>query len=506
MIICDNLSPYVNYANHTMQNKLLEYLEQLNFDSTHLRDALSEFSTPKEHNLTHFKAGVLSFIRLANMSPEERDTFYGSPYGGLYTNNHLAEVWNTRCDPGTAITAHSLDAIRPAGWDILMESRSGSSLEYVGPQPADALNQLLKGPTVIDCGMYCQLGIWFGIRNILGDVAFNAQFGQHPLLLTRFPYEGPEDDNDKVGNPLFEYFSSENLDNVGIEHVFNYGDYYLKHPGGNLNGQNCLVVDNVYYVFSPLERQSPYNREDIVAKLLACYNAPADQNDADALEMFKENADFFQNRYGSIYEFPNATISWVEFLRESPEFLVLFSRAMNRIPECQEKINEYFVNASEFAGSFYDDDVSENREKYEALYSFTCVKQVFQNELEKDNDLFLEFYLNVLGLFTFYHQMKQQDTISLANYLNTSQPISNIPSYIHFDLQVFLRKLGYAPLSLVISDEESRIYKKAKPTPDASVVEVGLFNHSNSVDTNNSTVTAGVVARDSLTKGGYSSR
>ncbi|MGV3740571.1 MAG: hypothetical protein ACO1N3_04705 [Gammaproteobacteria bacterium] len=139
------------------------------------------------------------------MPPDERDLFYGSRFAGLYNNNHLSELWNEHCPNEDKISPHSLDALKPASWEIVFEEEI-IAFKYFGPDLAGTLNQLLEGPTVIDCGMFCQLGIWFGIRHILGDEAFNNQFTNTPFFLTRFNYVDIMKEKEALGNPLFAFF------------------------------------------------------------------------------------------------------------------------------------------------------------------------------------------------------------------------------------------------------------------------------------------------------------
>lgn len=215
-----------------MQHKLIEQLKQSRGESAPLNQGLFDFSTPKELTVQNFKEGVQRFIMLANMLPEERVAFYGNRYAGLYNNNHLAELWNAICSREDIIAPHALDEFVPSDWEIIADEGS-ISLKYTGFTPAAALNELLRGPTVIDCGIFCQLGIWFGIRYVLGDERFNNEFGNQAFWITRSNFEAVREGFESGGIPLFSFFTAITQDSVSIEHVFNDAAYRLKHPGGN---------------------------------------------------------------------------------------------------------------------------------------------------------------------------------------------------------------------------------------------------------------------------------
>lgn len=425
-----------------MQNKLLDHLEQVQANGAILHQALAEFAAPKAHTLENFKAGVKRFVAFANMPPDEREHCYGSRFAGLYINNHLAQLWNTNCPMDQKVEPHSLDSFTVGEWEYIFKDNC-LTLHYPGERPADALNQLLSGPAVIDCGMFCQLGIWFGILNILGDDAFNAQFGQQPFLLTRFIYEEMKEGREHLGNPLFAYFSEEELAGVGIEHLFNDQNYAVKHPGGNAQGENALIIDNVYYIFDPLRPANDLTREGVIAYLLEAFNAEPDSNDADALSTFRENSDFFEDRYGSIYAFPGSAIAWAQCLISDLASLKFYARTMSHIPECQAKMQEMFPTPSadsrvNFIIAFLEDDIGEKQEKFEAFYENQCVKDAFQGVLKLNKALFKKYYHVVLELFLEYHHSMAEHTVSQEDYVDSHLGLSDIPSHLHFDLDQFL--------------------------------------------------------------------
>ncbi|MCR9192414.1 MAG: hypothetical protein NXI01_07110 [Gammaproteobacteria bacterium] len=428
-----------------MPNYFLEYLSKLHCESEPLNQALAEFTPSKEHTLHNFKEGIKRFVHLANMLPEKREEFYGSRFSGLYLHNDLAQLWNERCPTDQRVEATSLNTLKPKDWDTI-DTDQNIVLHYFGPHPAEALNHLIKGPAVIDCGMFCQLGIWFGIRFILGDDTFNTHFGNKPFMVTRHLYQPMVEGKEHFGNPLFDFFTADNLtDSVAVEHLFNVAHYTLKHPGGTSRGQNCLIVDDIYYVFDTHSSIKKFTRLAITTQLLEAYNAAPDVNDQDTIAVFKDNPAFFQSQYGSIYAFPECTISWAKTLWENPQFLKEYTNAMLAIPECRAQMNTIFGQENSdlkinFIKSFADPRA--HREKYEAFYASPNVKQAFQAQLETNKTLFDQYYQDILEIFADYHQAIADETFSLEDYQkNCQSTVPTIPSCLHFNLNTFLNTL-----------------------------------------------------------------
>ena len=91
-----------------------------------------------------------------------------------------------------SVKALQLNSLCPQGWDYVHEEVYMAFL-YKGRTPAEALDSFVKGPSVIDCGMFTQLGIWFGIRHMLGNDKFNQLFGNAPFYITQLNYSGVTD-------------------------------------------------------------------------------------------------------------------------------------------------------------------------------------------------------------------------------------------------------------------------------------------------------------------------
>lgn len=458
-----------------MEHRFIEQLKQSRGESAPLNQALIDFSTPKELTVQNFKEGVKRFIMLANMIPDERVAFYGNRYAGLYDNNHLAELWNTTCSPEDMIAPHALDSFAPSDWEIIGDAAS-ISFKYMGLTPAAALDELLRGPTVIDCGIFCQLGIWFGIRYVLGDNRFNNEFGNQPFWITRSNFEAASEGFESQGSPLFSFFTTFIQDSVSIEHVFNDRDYRLKHPGGNNGGQNSLVIDNRYYTFTPLIARNGFTRTEVIQELLDALNAAPDSHDEEAIKVFFRNSDFFQSRYGSIYKFEFSAVPWFKLLACNITVLEAYANLLDNIPECKQKMAELFSHDDQgngkinFIASFTEEDPAVNGEKYEAFFATPLVNETFQQVLKINPGLFTVYYRGILRVFIEYYQSYASITLSLEDYTKRqNEQERDIPSFIHFNFDTFLAGLsigsGLSPIKGAIPDP-----KRLKPSEHSSSV------------------------------------
>ena len=260
--------------------------------SPQLAKDLRSFSSARPHSLDVFKEGVLLFTKIANLSPSQRADYYGDQFLGLHYNNDLAKLWNSSSPE--SIKAHQLTHICPPGWDYELGDEL-FTLVYRGDNLSRALDKLLQGPTVIDCGMFCQLSIWFGIKYMLGEKVFNEVFSRAPFYLTRLVYSPIAPEKPYLGNPLYPFFQNEGLEkkassiSVLLEHVHNHKWYQLKHPGGNYGGDNCVVIGGQFIIFDPnLEVTSNLSRGDVEKLLLRAFNAEQDVNDEARLALYKE--------------------------------------------------------------------------------------------------------------------------------------------------------------------------------------------------------------------------
>lgn len=286
--------------------KAIEYLRHLqsSLRSAQLSQFLLTFETPKSIDLTTFSEGIKQFIKIANLTPQERVTFYGNAFAGLHYNNDLTHLWNSR--DNERIQAHQLNNIAPSNWNSIHQNES-CILIYKGHQPSVALDKLVQGPTVIDCGMFCQLSVWFGIRYMLGDARFNHIFGRTPLYITQLNYRS-------------------------IEHIANSSQYQMKHPGGNYGGENCIVMDGTYHIFDPhLKNKQGLTKQDVNRLLLNVFNEAPTERDADRLALLEQNKDEMHPQLGISYgmmvimaeAFKDLRLTQEEFSQEKRDSLTL---------------------------------------------------------------------------------------------------------------------------------------------------------------------------------------
>lgn len=324
----------------------IEYFRQLQMTapSIQLKEFLSSFTEPKSIDSETFAEGVKKFIQLANSNPldqkssQGRKALYGTIYSGLHYNNDLVKLWNAAHTGYEPIKASHLTTLVPSGWDSTLQD-GFITLIYKGQQPAQALDELVKGPTVIDCGMFTQLSLWFGLRYMLGNERFNQCFGRTPFFITQSVYNGIEDSNKPFsGNPLYSFLAKKEIatiSSVTVKHLSNTPFYPLKHPGGNYGGENCIVIGNQYYIFDPhLENTQGVTEVFVLNLLRDSFNEGRKPYDIDRLSLYSATPEefhpkFFQT-YGQLIEeaenLRDKTFSEEEFshVKQNPELELTF--------------------------------------------------------------------------------------------------------------------------------------------------------------------------------------
>lgn len=461
-----------------MQHPLIEILRGLVIQAVPVCDTLTQFSSPKAPTVANFKAGVELYTRIANMLPSDRVISYGTVYGGLYTNNHLAELWNRNRATKERIAPHGLDSIAPDVWEIIAEDHT-MALRYSGSSPASGLDQLLLGPSVIDCGMFCQLGIYFGLRYVLGDRAFDAHFGEKPLLVTRFLYEGEsESKKAHIANPLFAFFEKEPMDSVFIEHVFNHPMYPLKHPGGNCGGQNCLVIGENYHIFEPLTDDTSLPRDKVIEQLLAAYNAEPDQHDQDALIVFgnKDNVDFFQSCYGSIYQFSFSVIAWYKMMTHIQSFRAEFIGILASNPETKKVVESVYGSVEALIKSFDWQNSAEKYRLYDLLFGVPIISSVFKLLLESKSAIYFEiFYSHIFHEFKQEHESLAQHELSSIDDIKELS-MRNFANVLYFDFNKFIRSVVPQNSEDTSTSAEEPAFKKNRVNPTLTMCPSILFD------------------------------
>lgn len=297
---------------------LIEHLHDLPPLSPQFDNRMAIFNTGVGISEEAFIKGVEIFTEIANLEPSERKKFFGSKYRGLHYGNDLATLWNQKSG-NLPIKARQLASLIPLSkkrtgvdWDSqVIEGKK--LLVFRGDKPSKALDALLAGPAVIDCGMFCQLGLWFGVRAMVGDEKFDRLFGRAPFFLTQFSFKKhTRFDGMQEGNPLFPFLrfddesekaekSEKDSLQVGLRYFPNVDDYKIKHLGGTANGQNALSVRGKFTIFDPTSRQEKKSQlagEEVFEALRGCYNAPHSQDVHNEISNCKEHPDVIHPLFG----------------------------------------------------------------------------------------------------------------------------------------------------------------------------------------------------------------
>lgn len=268
---------------------------------------LEQFRSPKEWNPEVFQRGITLFTKIANLTPSQRQNYYGNKFAGINYSNCIANLWNEALEE--KVKPSEIEDIAPPGWDCECIDHK-HVLVYRGNDICAALDKLLQGPTPIDCAMFCQLSIWFGIRYMLGDEMFRKIFGRAPFYLTQLLYQPIlSAQSPHLGNPLYQFFVksgavTQDPEAILVCGVPNHKSYLLKHPGGLFHADNCVVIKGLYTSFGSASNQS---RDEIETQLLSALNAPQDDADKAKLELYAEQSQ------GSIH--PRFNISYLELIK-----------------------------------------------------------------------------------------------------------------------------------------------------------------------------------------------
>lgn len=257
------------------------------------------FRTLKEgaatQNIHTIIDGVNMFIQLANLPTEKRTENYGHQFKGLHFASDLSSIWNK--NHYNKLTKAMLWSCCPCTWTYDCQGPY-QYLLYKGKKPSQGLNELMHGPTVVDCGMFDQLSFWFGWRYHLSDEVFDEVFGATPFYITTSLYQAVDPEHPFLGNPQFGFFDSYQQvsqpprDSLEIVHIANDPKYSVKHPGGNSQGENCIIINGVYTIFGPQHPKKAFVDQRAVENfLLQKYNAPQNQDDQVMLDGFNAEPD-----------------------------------------------------------------------------------------------------------------------------------------------------------------------------------------------------------------------
>jgi hypothetical protein len=254
-------------------------------------------------NIETFIKGATQF---ADLNGPERAKCYENPIMGLHYPTSFTELWNIKY-PQHPITTWDQDFRRqcPPSWSS--ELRAGLTywvLSYQGEAPlSQGLNELLQGPTTLDCGMFCQLLLWMAIRYLIGDAMFDKVFGfeKGQFILTQNWIDSmniARSDGNLLhrfyDNPLLKQTSDppESTTRIQTRTVYNHPKYLAKHPGGMGKLHNITQIDEFNIVFKPGARRNILSDSELDQHFMQLYNAPQDPADLQKLRLYTSFPDF----------------------------------------------------------------------------------------------------------------------------------------------------------------------------------------------------------------------
>lgn len=230
-----------------------------------LRDYFQELTRPSP--TWTVEAFVTGIERFTNLFGKKESEYFPTKLHGLHLADSVVPVWND-AHPQYPITAFDQGFRRPHPPTWRAEIRDGSwLLIYAGEASlSQGLNELIHGPTALDCGMFCQLLLWMAIRSLLGDQLFDRIFDlpHREFALSQRGYNPLN--ADCVGNLLYHLFDSGSArssersaheDSIELRTFFNHPVYIMKHPGGSGRLQNVIRHNRVNYILTPIHRDGP---------------------------------------------------------------------------------------------------------------------------------------------------------------------------------------------------------------------------------------------------------
>lgn len=268
--------------------------------------------------LQDFLKGIDRFARLWG---SERAKTFPNKFSGLHSPHSFAKVWNeTQPEPLTAFDLN-IRLQCPSGW-VCRTWEGRFVMVYDSNAPlSQGLNELVCGPSTLDCGMYCQLIIWMRIRYLLGDKLFDTifNFGRGQFILTQKWY-AQMNKAGTLGNLLYHIYDDPrntatlSLPTPRIETraFFNHPSYLNKHPGGTARLENVTQVSNssgdgddddddscYIVIFDPKSQQNILSKAELDQTLRQAFDSPQDFADFEKLEInkkFPESVRFFDDQ------------------------------------------------------------------------------------------------------------------------------------------------------------------------------------------------------------------
>lgn len=232
--------------------------------------------------------------RLTDICGCRRAEYYGSELSGLHYPTTFTELWNTR-NPHHPITFWDQDFRRPcpSSWSNAFRDDCWV-LRYEGNGPlSHGLNELLQGPTTLDCGMFCQLLLWMAIRYLVGDGIFDKVFASEnaSFVLTQV-WNQPLNRSGTKGSMLYQFYDTPYQEiltggsMIRTRTFYNHESYLAKHPGGMSLLHNVTQIGDRNYVFDPSAHENILSEAELEQRLLQSYNAPRGLADFEKLRLY----------------------------------------------------------------------------------------------------------------------------------------------------------------------------------------------------------------------------
>ena len=209
-------------------------------------------------------------------------------------------------------------------------------LTYHGEGPfTEGLNELMMGPTTVECGIWCPLAFWFATRYTFGVTkvlsSFRLENGQFKLTQECYC---PMNKEGTDGNLLFPFYDHPSLyrrmtdlpesqTRIQIKAIFNHPKYLLRHPAGHARLLNVIQIGDSYIAFDPEPSQPTFSLKELQHTRLEAYKRPRDDFDGEILRVRErlpehEHPDFAPKTFGALAEearqFENCTLSETEWI------------------------------------------------------------------------------------------------------------------------------------------------------------------------------------------------
>jgi hypothetical protein len=319
------------------------------------------------------------------------------PRSGLHNPNSFRKHWK-KSNPGHPITISDRHIWLQCPRSWVHEIRKGHRwvLIYQKEVPlSQGLNELLQGPTTLDCGMFCQLLVWMAIRYLIGDKLFDNlfKFKAGQFILTQ-KWDKPMNEAGSMGNLLYYFYddprkmTDESLKpSIQTKTAYNYPKYPAKHLGGMGKLQNYTQIDDDIIIFDPESTKQILPLGELDQKLRQTYNTPQDFADREKLEFYIESpaeallSPFTNKSVEAIADtaktLANHTLSDTEWKdsrdertsREKGLHLVLnFQRLINCLKDAQEAYAE---------GGYTDHDILYQAESAQRRYLIARRTMIF---------------------------------------------------------------------------------------------------------------------------------